>query len=201
MFSLLPDEVVNIILLNLDFEDLINTSYINRNLLELQNDNFWKDKYQQDFLYCVNYLFKNIKSWKEMYFRALNVNYYYPELHYELTDEDMCAIYSKNLPIFKSKKSEDLINELIDSMYSNCYGVMYKSIPLFNKYYLKDEQTCYEDQIAYFIRNNLKIIIDTLGIDDEIIIYMCEYDSWGQILTRNKDYYEITFLKTENYLI
>lgn len=188
----LPNEVNNVILLQLEFNDLNNVSLVNKFFNNILDNIFWKDKYEQDFI-KIN----NIELWKGSYFRALNVNQDYPELNYELTNNDIEAVYGE-IPILKSESIDYLLIKLIRD---ECYAICLendKFLILYNKYHDRsEEQEAYENNVEHYVWNNIKLLVKNVG--DCIVFYMHEYDHWAQILTKRDDYYEITLLKEDRY--
>jgi len=208
MFSLIPDELINIILLKLEFKDLITISSANKNILKLINEEFWDTKYERNYLRLGNERHKLLErlyvaSWKELYYRASNVNKCHPILQYDLTEHDIDKFYD-NIPIFKSKDPKLFIDDFINLINGDCYCIILKreeEIPLFNIFSTERRYTRINDYgvgIKNFIKNNLLIVMKTLEVGESLIIYMNKYCSWGQILTRNKDDYEISFAKEDD---
>ena len=201
----LPIEISNIILLQLDFKSLNNISIVSKFFDKVLDESFWKNKYEQDFI-KVN--IKNM-SWKELYFRASNVNKIYPEKINKINDIDLYALSMIYLqfgydPRLKYNNIDDIIGitkNIINNCHCHCYCIKIKSIVLYNRFKERHEiQSIYEEKIMSYVKQNMKDIIDnscSLSFYYRSDIMNGNSDTngyWIQQITKIKDTYQLEFL-------
>lgn len=194
MFYHLPNDVINIILLQLESKDLINANFVSKLFYGLMDENFWKNKYEQDYLKV------DIEkmSWKELYFRMTNVNQNCPKYHFGLGGVDVLYYALGEIPILKSERAKDVVSALtFPIMDSVCMKLVRKNkdIVLCNKIHhqVTQKQSSFEQDLKTYIKNNMEQFITNLEIGDVLILYYNYHSYWGQTLTKYKDYYEVTF--------
>lgn len=199
MFSLLPIEVVKIILLQSKYKELLNLCVINRLFYTLMNEEFWKNKHGQD-IFIIKYdkfLRKmGLKTWKDAYLHTCNVHNQYPELLYNPPQNKINLFCIFNRGQVFSHENPEVFFDILSRTISNYKAIIIKTIPVANKYIKRSkDQKIYEDNFARFIRTKLQIISKMLDVGDCISIYTdIDHNSFSCTLTKHEDCYKLTFL-------
>ncbi len=181
-------------LLNLNYDILIK---LNNSLI---NDTFWEIKYHKDF--ALGDIIKEVTdvNWQELYRYANRVNKVYPSLKYEFTETDLSTLFD-DTTIYKSSDYMDFIDELIDMVEADNWGSAIlknnHTVPLYNFYHsLEASQDNYEQGIGKLLSGSMDKVLATLNINDALIIYMFGSNSWGVILTRSQNEYNMKLYKS-----